>query len=244
MNKGYAFGFLLVLLIVVLGLYVAFTGFMASREAQQVQAGPEAATSEAQTAETPALTTAPTSPPAESSPTVLILPTPVPGLTATLTAMAQPTDEPSSEATEPAEPTAPPPTEPPPVEPSDTPAPQVAPPTPVPVPAYQFRLAGPPAPDPNYSSPACYLIGVIRDAAGNGLEGVQVQASTMWTAPVLTTSKGGVDLGRYDIPIGCDAVTWNLLLVDAAGNQISSQVQIQFDPQTANAYRVDWQRTY
>ena len=66
----------------------------------------------------------------------------------------------------------------------------------------------------------------------------------MWTAPVVTTSKGGVDLGKYDIPIGRDAVTWNIFLVDAAGNQISSQVQVQFDPDAANAYRVDWVRSY
>lgn len=243
MNKGYAFGFLLVLLVVVLGVYVAYTGFTASREAQRAQAGPEPATPADQVAATAALGTEPTSPADLPSPTVLTLPTPVPGLSATLTVMAMPTGEPTVEATEPAEPTAPPPTEPPAV-PTDTPTPQAAPPTPVPIPAYQFRLAGPPAPDPSYSSPACYLIGVIRDAAGNGLEGVQVQASTTWTAPVVTTSKGGVDLGKYDIPIGCDAVTWNLLLLDAAGNQISSQAQIEFNPQAANAYRIDWVRTY
>jgi hypothetical protein len=243
MNKGYAFGFLLILLIVALGIYVAFTGFMASREAQQAQAGPEAAGPTAEAGTTPELTAAPTSPPAGASPTVLTLPTPVPGLTATLTAMVLPTSEPSTEGTEAAEPTDPPPTEPPEVAPSDTPTPQAAPPTPVPVPAYQFRLAGPPSPDPNYPS-CCYIYGTIRDTAGNPLEGVQVQASTVWTAPVVTTSKGGVDLGKYDIPIGRDAVTWTVFLVDAAGNQISSQVEIQFNPEAANAYRVDWQRTY
>jgi cytoskeletal protein RodZ len=243
MNKGYAFGFLLVVLIVVLGLYVAFTGFMASREAQQAQAEPEQATSEAQAGAAPALTAAPTNPPAEASATVLTLPTPVPGLTATLTAMAQATDEPAAEATERPESTAPPPTEAPAAAPSDTPTPQAAPPTPVSIPAYQFRLAGPPSPDPNYPA-CCYIYGTIRDASNNALEGVQVQASTTWTAPVVTTSKGGVDLGKYDIPIGRDAVTWTVFLVDAAGNQISSQVQIQFDPDAGNAYRVDWQRTY
>lgn len=242
MNRGYAFGFLLVLLIVILGLYVAFTGFMASRDAQRAQSGPEPASP---VAEAPA--TAQSSDPSPApEPTLLTLPTPVPGLTATLTAMAVlPTED-----AEPAEPTAPPVTEPAPVLPTDTPArqtdtpaPQVEPPTPVPVPAYQFRLAGPPAPDPDYPA-CCYIYGTIRDAAGNGLEGARVQASTMWTSPVVTASKGGVDLGKYDIPIGRDAVTWTIFLVDAAGNQISSQVQIQFNPDAANAYRVDWVRTY
>ena len=241
MNKGYAFGFLLVVLIVVLGLYLAFTGFMASREAQQAQAGPEPGTPEAQAGATSA--PLPTNPPVEGSPTVLTLPTPVPGLTATLTAMVLPTGEPAVEATEPLESTAPPPTEPPAAAPSDTPTPQPAPPTPAPIPAYQFRLAGPPSPDPNYPA-CCYIYGTIRDAANNALEGVQVQAATTWTGPVLTTSKGGVDLGKYDIPIGRDAVTWTVFLVDAAGNQISSQVQVQFDPEAGKAYRVDWVRTY
>jgi len=234
---------MLVLLIVALGLYVAFTGFMASREAQRAQAEPEPATPAAQAP----TTELPSSPPSQPSPTVLTLPTPVPGLTATLTAMAVPTDMPPSEGTEPVEATAPAATEPAATEPpaalpTDTPAVPAELPTPVPVPAYQFRLAGPPAPDPNY--PRCYIYGTTRDAAGNGLEGVQVQASTTWTTPVVAISKGGVDLGKYDILINCDALTWTILLVDAAGNQISSQVQIQFDPAAANAYRVDWVRTY
>jgi hypothetical protein len=242
MNKGYAFGFLLVLLIVFLGLYVAFTGFTASREAQRAQAGREPETAVVQVPATVSLADSLPSP----SPSAVSLPTPVPGLTATLTAVAVPTAEPPTEGTEPAEPTLPPPTEPtepPPELPTDTPMPQAAPPTPVPVPAFQFRLAGPPAPDPNYPS-CCYIFGTIRDAAGNGLEGIQVQASTTWTGPAVASSKGGVDLGNYDIPIGRDAVTWNVFLIDQGGNQISSQVQIQFDPNAANAYRVDWVRTY
>lgn len=237
MNKGYAFGFLLVLLIVVLGLYVAFTGFMATREAQRAQSGPEPATPMGQAP----VSEVTTSPPSSPVPTVMTLPTPVPGLTATLTAMAEPTGEDSEPAeVEPTEPIA---TEPPPSPPTDTPQPQVQPPTPAPVPAFPFRLAGPPAEAPEFPS-CCYLFGTIRDAAGNPLEGVRVQVWTMWTAPVVSISKGGVDLGKYDVPIGRDAVVWNICLVDAAGTQISSQVQIPFDPGVANAYRVDWVRTY
>ena len=44
--------------------------------------------------------------------------------------------------------------------------------------------------------------------------------------------------------LGRDVVTWYVMIVDAGGNQISPQVQIQFDPDMANGYRVDWQRTY
>jgi hypothetical protein len=71
-----------------------------------------------------------------------------------------------------------------------------------------------------------------------------VQIANEWNPPAVAVSKGGVDLGNYDIPIGFDAITWYVTLVDAAGNQISTQVQIPFDPGTANAYRVDWQRVY
>jgi len=113
----------------------------------------------------------------------------------------------------------------------------------VPAPAYQFRLAGPPTADPGYPA-CCYIFGTIRDVAGNGLEGVQVQVVNQWTSPAVAVSKGGVDLGKYDIPIGRDMVTWDIFLVDAAGNQISTKAQIQFDPNIANGYRVDWQRTY
>lgn len=241
MNKGYAFGFLLVLLIVILGLYVAFTGFMASREAQRAQSGPEL---EMAVVQAPA-TEVPGSPQPSPTATMITLPTPVPGLTATLTAMAMSTGVSPSEGTETAElePTEAVATEPPAMPPTDTPQPQVQPPTPAPVPSYPFRLAGPPAALTDFAS-CCYIMGTIRDAAGNGLEGVRVQASTMWTPPVVSTSKGGVDLGKYDIPLGYNAVTWTIHLVDAAGNQISSQVQIPFDPAVANAHRVDWVRTY
>lgn len=237
MNRGYAFGFLIVVLVVVLGLYVAFTGFTSSREALRAQPASPSSTEAVQA----------TRPPTSSPPTattaatiVAIIPTPIPGLTATLAAMV-PTEAVASPApTKPSLPTA---TNPPSTQPTIAPTPAAQPPTPVSAPAYQFRVAGPPAPDPNYPG-CCYIYGTIRDAAGNGLEGVQVQISNEWNPPVLVVSKGGVDLGNYDIPIGRDLITWYIILVDAAGSQISTQVQIQFDPNAGNAYRVDWQRTY
>jgi hypothetical protein len=117
------------------------------------------------------------------------------------------------------------------------------PPTPVPLPAYQFRLAGPPGADPSYQN-CCYILGTARDAAGNGLEGVRIQAFNEWNTLPPAPTKGGGEAGKYDIPIGRDVVTWYIMVIDAGGNQISSQVQIQFDPSQGNAYRVDWQRTY
>jgi hypothetical protein len=231
MTKGYAFGFLIVLLVLALGLYVAFTGFMSSRDALRAQ---------------------PTSPPStkvvqsvqRSTPTVtasmVIIPTPAPGGTVTPTiTVSGSAIEPSAPPTQPP---APPATEPPP-QPSHTPVLPVQPPTPAPALTYEFRLAGPPAADPSYSI-CCYIFGTVRDAAGNGLEGVQVQAFNEWIPLPPAASKGGGELGRYDIPIGLDVVTWYVVVVDAAGNHISTQVPIPFDPNVSNGYRVDWQRTY
>jgi hypothetical protein len=236
MNRGYAFGFFLILLVVVLGMYVAITGFMSSRDATQTQAPDESAGPVAQASDTAA-------PPAPSpSPTIFLLPTPEPGITATLTAVAVPAvtePAPPAESTEAPPPT---PTESPAEVPTDTPAP-IQPPTPAPQPAYQFRLAGPAFPDPNFPN-CCYIFGTVRDAAGNGLEGVRVQASNEWNSLPPAVTKSGAEAGKYDITIGNDPVTWYLKVVDANGNQISTQVQVQFDPALANGYRVDWQRTY
>lgn len=112
-----------------------------------------------------------------------------------------------------------------------------------PAPAYQFRLAGPPAADPDYPI-CCYIYGTVRDAAGNGLEGIQVQAYNEWNTLPPAISKGGAEAGMYDIPIGHEVVTWYVIVIDGAGSQISSQVQVQYDPSTTNAYRVDWRRGY
>lgn len=233
MNRGYAVGFLVVLLVVILGLYVALTGFMLSREATQA---PQPAGPVAQASDTPA------APAASATPTIFILPTPVPGITATLTAVALPSvtePAPQTESTEPP----PPPTESPAGEPpTDTPPP-VQPPTPVPMPAYQFRLAGPAHADQDFTT-CCYILGTVKDAAGNGLEGVRVKAFNEWNNLPPALSKGGTELGKYDIPIGRDLITWYIMIVDGEGTQISTQVQVQFDPAEANAYRVDWQRTY
>jgi hypothetical protein len=235
MNKGYAFGFLVVLLVLVLGFYVAFTGFIASRDALRAQPTSPSTTRDVQ------VTRSPTSPAPTATATFVTIPTPVLGITATLTAVV------STDATEPPSPPASPPAAASPTPPAarepDTPVPVVQPPTSTPAPIYQFRLAGPPSAAPDYPS-CCYLFGTVRDAAGNGLEGVQVQAFNEWTPPIAATTKGGAELGQWNIPIGRDAVTWNLVIIDASGNRISTQAPVQFDPNAANAYRVNWQRTY
>ena len=240
MNRGYAFGFLIVFLVVILGLYVAYTGFQASREALEARATVPVASQGGMA------TRPPTRVPASPTATIVTLPTPVAGITATLTAVGP--LNPIETAAGPAEPTLPVATEPPAPAATDTPpAPPTEPPpapTPVSAPAYQFRVAGPPGPDAGNPN-CCYIRGTVRDAAGNGLEGLLVKGFHEWNRdlpPAVT--KGGAEAGQYDIPIGRDTVTWYVMIVDAAGSQISSQVQIQVNVEAAGTYRVDWVRTY
>lgn len=237
MNRGYAFGFLIVLLVVFLGLYVGFTGFMSTRDAIRAQATATPTDNPAQATESPTEAPSPTA-------GMMVLPTPMPGITATLTAVALLPVQVATEAPPPtasaASPTEPPPTR----EPTLTPPPAVQPPTPVPVPAYAFRVAAPPGPVPNHPG-CCYLLGTVRDAAGNPLEGVLVRAFNDWRNDLPpAATKGGAEAGQYNIPIGPDAVTWYVMVVDAAGNQASPQVAVPFNGAAATGYRVDWQRTY
>jgi hypothetical protein len=257
MNKGYAFGFLLVLLVVVLGFYVAYTGFTASREISRFQARTGDTTDDEQAMTSP--TTLPPTLVATPPFSLTLVPqaTITPTITSTITSIMTMTL--TVEVAETSAPTQPPanapassPTAPPspstatvgvPEEPDGTAPPSDQPPTPVSDPARQFRLAGPPAADPSYSI-CCYIFGTVRDAAGNGLEGVQVQASNEWTPAIVAVTKGGGEIGKYDIPINASIQNWDIALIDAAGTQISSEVRIQFDANVASGYRVDWQRTY
>jgi hypothetical protein len=238
MNKGYAFGFFIVLLVLILGFYVAYTGFVSSREALRAQPTSPSATRAVRVVSTP------TSPGPTLTSTLPIVSTPLPGNTATLTTVA------SGSATEtpppPTEPPAEPPPSPAPTQPPlDTPAPtvQVQPASPTTPPRYEFRLAGPPTADTSYPN-CCYLYGTVRSSGGTPLEGIQVQAFNEWNTLPPATTKGGGEAGQYNIPIGQDAVTWNIVIIDGAGNRISTQVPVQFDPSVAGGYRVDWQRAY
>lgn len=239
MNRGYAFGFLIVLLVVILGLYVALTGFQASREALEAQATVPVASQGGMA------TRPPTREPATATATAMSLPPPVAGITVTLTAIG-PLTVTETAAPGPAEPTIVVPTEAPaPTATEPLPPTEAAPaPTPISSPTYQFRVGGPPGPDPSDPN-CCYIRGTVRDAAGNGLEGVQVKIFNEWNRdlpPAVT--KSGAEAGQYDIPVGHETLTWYLMIIDAAGNQISPQVQIQYNAETAGIYRVDWVRSF
>jgi len=228
MSKGYAFGFLIVLLIVLLGLYVAFTGFMSTREALRAQATPVSTGQVGQGTRTiPRAAPTPTA-------TNLALPSYIPLITDTVTVAPTlpPTTEPSGT--------------PKPAKPSSTPRPTTPPvkvPTATPVPAFLFRPSGPVRRDDSRPG-CCYICGYVRDANGNPLEGVLVQASNQWDTKPPAVTKGGTEKGWYDILIYLDKGTYTVSLVDAAGNQISSQVVVDFDRSVAGWFQVDWKRTY
>jgi hypothetical protein len=84
----------------------------------------------------------------------------------------------------------------------------------------------------------------VRDSAGNNLEGVRVQASNEWNTLPPAVTKGGAEAGQYDITIGRDMVAWDVVVLDGSGNQISTKVQVQFDPNQGGGIRINWQRTY
>jgi hypothetical protein len=247
MNKGYAFGFLIVLLVIVLGFYVAYTGFVASRETLRAQPAAVVATGVAQSL--PATVRVVPTVPATGALTATLAPGVTASVAITLPLVITepvlpanpPGAKPSPQATEASAKPSDLPSPRPEATSSSTPAFQL--PTSVPEATQQFRLAGPPAADPRYPI-CCYIFGTVRDAAGKGLEGIRVQAANEWTPPAVAVTKGGTDLGKYDIPVNTAIVNWEIVLVDAAGNAISTKVQIHFDANASNGYRVDWQRSY
>lgn len=228
MNRGYAIGFLIVLLIALVGMYVAVTGFQSARQAYLAQAS-------AQPTERPEQATRlPTRTPTPPGATATAIITASAEVTATMPPAAAATEDASAPA-EPAETDLP----------ADTATPEpTAPPLPTapPQPAFQFRVFAS-RPDPERGG-CCYIFGTVRDAGGNMLEGVRVAISNQWNAPVTAVTKGGPDLGNYDFPIGSDKITWYVSIVDAGGNRISTEAVVPFDPTVAGQYRVEWQRTY
>lgn len=236
MNRGYAFGFLLVLLVVVLGCYVAYTAFVSNRDAIRARS-----TAEEPEEEVAQATPVPTTPaPADTSAPI---PTPLPGITATLTAAILPGEPGVATATGSvqSQPTQAPTRSP--AQPTLTSTPPVQVPTALPITQYQFRLAAPPGPDPAYPT-CCYIVGTVRNAAGVPLENILIQASNEWITLEPAATKSGGEAGQYNIPLGFDVVSWDLIIVDQAGNQISTKVTIDFDPAAANAIRVDWVQAF
>ncbi len=134
-------------------------------------------------------------------------------------------------------------------------APVVAPPPPeptsmdTPITAYQFLPDGPARPDMSFPCPGCpkapaYIVGTVRDAGGNPLEGVRLVCYNEWYRSDAIESKGGNDAGRYDFIINQSPATWYVVVLDEANRPISPEAAVNFDPGVAGRYILDWRRTY
>ncbi|NOZ07199.1 MAG: hypothetical protein GXP41_12765 [Chloroflexi bacterium] len=227
-SKGYALAFVLILAIICTGAYVAVSALRAnnSRPLVQIERPTEATDSPVTLAVATATPVQPTATPLP--PTV----TPQPPITLPIQ-------------------TATPTTEGKPVRRIATATATVALPTPTAVPRYAFVQDGPVRGDFSHNCTAgAYILGYVRDAKGTLLEGVQIQATDAWGNNLKALSKGGTDLGKYDIPINSNvADTWNVTITDNRGTPQSLTVAVQHSGQFVPDqqpcwHRLDWKRTY
>ncbi|NLE75327.1 MAG: hypothetical protein GX605_01070 [Chloroflexi bacterium] len=112
---------------------------------------------------------------------------------------------------------------------------------------YLFTAVGGVRHDDTQGCYANYIRGTVRDAQGTPLEGVRVRAYDQWGNEAVAFSKGGTDLGQYDVVIGSTPNLWYVVVLDSAGNPISPVVEVphrQEGPhQKACWHWVDWRRT-
>ncbi len=215
-NRGYGFAFLLILIVVALGLYLAFTVLQGMlRSEEPVARAPGVASPPLDATAIPPVTRA-----LGATETPFIVPTPI-----------VPTSTPV------------PPTNTPRPRPTSRPTPAAPPPTALPtLPSFPFRSLGL---QPEQATSGCGLLyGYIQDPAGQRLEGIHVKAFNEWLEIPPTVSKGGIDLGKYDLVLGEQPVTWYVVVVDPAGNALSGQAIVTWNRDQACRYRLDWQRSY
>lgn len=223
-RRSYALAFLVILIVFCLGAYAGVSAFVT------VLPRLEALFSRT----------------AEASPTPALLP-PTREPLATPTAPTIPTPRPPTPTAVPPTPTGYPPT-------STTTAPSpthtpVRPPTPSPTPRprHLFEPAGPVRHDKDQACFANYIRGTVWDAQGTPLEGVRIYAYDQWGNEAFATSKGGVDLGQWDIVIGGTPDVWYVVVVDGAGNALSPIVEVphhQEGPDKEACWHwLDWRRT-
>lgn len=223
-RRGYALAFVVILIVFCLGAYVGISTFLAAMPTLETLLGRVALASP---------TAAPVPPTAEppATPTPPTIPTPLP---------PTPTAVPPTPTGQPPTPT--------PVAPLPTDTPTRPPsPTPTPRPLHLFEPAGPVRHDKEQACFANYIRGTVRDAQGNPLEGVRIYGYDQWGNEAFATSKGGADLGQWDIVIGGTPDVWYVVVVDGAGNALSPIVEVphrQEGPDREACWHwLDWRRT-
>lgn len=121
-------------------------------------------------------------------------------------------------------------------------------PTPTRPGSYTFYLDGDVVHDASAGCMAQYIRGIVQDRAGNPLEGVRIKAYDIWGNEVFSTSKGGVDVGKWDIVLGPTDNIWHVVVVDAAGQELSPVAVVphhQEGPfEDACVHIVNWRRAW
>lgn len=121
-------------------------------------------------------------------------------------------------------------------------------PTPTRPGSYTFYLDGDVVHDTSAGCMAQYIRGIVQDQAGNPLEGVRIKAYDIWGNEVFSVSKGGVDVGKWDIVLGPTDNIWHVVVVDAAGQELSPVAVVphhQEGPfEDACVHIVNWRRAW
>jgi penicillin-binding protein 1C len=94
------------------------------------------------------------------------------------------------------------------------------------------------------SCPGNYVIGQVLGLSGDPVAGVHIVMFDQWGNRADAISKDGTtDFGRYDFPLHHFANQYRLVVVDSAGNPLSSPVivnHLQEDGQQATCHTVNW----
>ena len=236
-NKLSAIAFVLVL------LFVMVAGFVIYTNVRQELLRPPAPPAPAETLAE--LTPAPQPLPPTATPTLTPPPaTPVPTIIITLPAVtAQPTIQvatPTPWLVPTRTPT-----------PADT-TPVLTPLAPSPTPTqpgrYAFYLEDDVGHDLGAGCMAQYIRGEVRDRAGHPLEGVRIRVYDIWGNEAYSTSKGGVDIGKWDVVLGPTPNIWHVVVVDNAGQPLSPVAVVPHHQEgpfrDACVHIVNWRRAW
>jgi len=113
---------------------------------------------------------------------------------------------------------------------------------------YTFYLDGGVVHDMETSCVAQYIRGMVWNKAGDPLEGVRLKAYDLWGNEVVTTSKGGAEAGKWDIVLGGTENIWKVVILDAAGLEISPVAVVPHHQEDefkgACVHIVNWRRAW
>jgi len=120
--------------------------------------------------------------------------------------------------------------------------------TPQPAGSYVFYLDGEVIHDQESSCVAQYIRGMVRNKAGDPLEGVRIKAFDLWGNEIMAISKGGTDIGKWDIVLGGTENIWKVVILDAAGVEISPIARVPHHQDdefnSACVHIVNWRRSW